>query len=521
MSDDPFAPPRPAPSDDLDTSPPSSSDDPFAPPPRPVPSDAPDASPPPPSGDLDAPPAAADGPHRLHVAAAVSHALRGLRDAAIPLLLAIFAGGHGSSLSSLGIAALGIVATLALGIARWRTTTYTITPGALHFRSGLISPDDVVVPIDRIQAVDTIAGPVQRLFGVTGLHVQTPGGGDDGDVVLHALSAADAAHVRAALGHPDAGEAPEDRHPYRRLRAPALLLTALTAPQLTFVFPFVGALFGLLQDGNLAGSNEAAQVKNINSVGEAATIVVILLLAAWVISFAGAIVAFAGFEVERTEGRLRLRRGLLQRRSVSVPVGRIDGVQIVESPLRRPFGLVTLRLEVTSLGGRATAARTLYPLLARRDVPELLSTLLPEMAGSLAVADRPPKRARRRYVTKPLLAALAASAALIVLLPHAWPAAPVLIVLAIASGLDAYNIAGLRLVDAEPRILLQARRGGARVTLIARRRRLQELEMTRSPFQRRAGLATVSLEVARGTRLGVRHVERPLALHVLDDARAA
>lgn len=478
------------------------------------PADPPPAPPAPPAVEP-----GVDGPYRLHYAAAVAHGLRSLRDAAVPLLIAVFAGGGGGGMFSLGIALVGIAATFAFGIARWQTTSYTITPGALHYRSGLLSPDDVVVPIDRIQAVDTIAGPVQRLFGVTGLHVQTPGGGDDGDVVLSALSAADAAHLRAALGHADAPAAPEDRHPYRRMTPGALFLTALTAPQLTVVLPVVGAAFGLLQDGNLAGSGEA-EVKNINSLGEAATIIIILLIGAWVLSFLGAIVAFAGFEVERAEGRLRLRRGLLQRRAVSVPVGRIDGVQIVESPLRRPFGLVTLRLEVTSLGGRETAARTLYPLLPRRDVPALLATLLPELSGSLAIAERPPARARRRYLTWPLTAALAASALLIILVRDAWPAAPALVLLAIASGLDAYNIAGLRLLDAEPRIIIRARRRGSRVTLIARRRRLQELELTRSPLQRRAGLASVHLEVARGTRLGVRHVEQPLADRVLEEAPA-
>jgi putative membrane protein len=48
-----------------------------------------------------------------------------------------------------------------------------------------------------------------------------------------------------------------------------------------------------------------------------------------------------------------------------------------------------------------------------------------------------------------------------------------------------------------------------------RRRRLQELDVSRSILQRRAGLATLSVAVARGTRLGVRHVERTLAASVL------
>ena len=200
---------------------------------------------------------------------------------------------------------------------------------------------------------------------------------------------------------------------------------------------------------------------------------------------------------------------------MSVPAGRIDGVQIVESPLRRPLGLVTLRLEVTSLGGREAAARTLFPLMHRAEVEPFLETFLPDFAGSLTVDERPPQRARRRYVTIPLVVAVVVGAVLVVALPAAWPAVPVLLAVAVLSGLDAFAAGGVRLHPDDARVVVRARRRGSRVTLVARRRRLQELGVSRSVLQRRAGLATVSVAVARGTRLGVRHVERTLAASVL------
>ena len=43
-----------------------------------------------------------------------------------------------------------------------------------------------------------------------------------------------------------------------------------------------------------------------------------------------------------------------------------------------------------------------------------------------------------------------------------------------------------------------------------------EHRLSRSPFQRRAGLATLSVTVARGSRAGVRHLERPLAQRAFD-----
>jgi putative membrane protein len=452
-----------------------------------------------------------DGPQRLHVAAAVHHAVRGLSDIALPLIIGLVAGGRSSSLHAIGFGLLGVAAAAAIGISRWQATTYRVDDRALHFRSGVFSPDETVVPLERIQAVDTIAGPIQRLFGVTGLHVQTPGGGKDGDVVLSALSSPAAAELRAALGHAD--QHVDVVTVRRRLSMPALLVTALTAPQLGILLPVVGGIFGALQNG-LLGAGET-EVKNINSTHEVVIIAIMLLLAAWVLSFLGAIVTFSGFEVQHAEGRLRIRRGLLQRRAVSVPAGRIDGVQIVESPLRRPLRLVTLRLEVTSLGGREAAARTLFPLMHRAEVEPFLETFLPDFAGTLTVDERPPDRARRRYLTIPVVGAIVASAALVLALPAAWPAVPVLLAAAVLSGLDAFAAAGVRLHPEDDRVVVRARRRGSRVTLVARRRRLQELDVSRSILQRRAGLSTVSVAVARGTRLGVRHVERTLAASVL------
>jgi putative membrane protein len=452
--------------------------------------------------------------HRLHVAAAIEQAIKALSDVAVPLLIGLVAGGRHSSFSAILLGLLGVGAAAAIGITRWRATTYRVTDRALHFRSGVFSPDETVVPIDRVQAVDTIAGPIQRLFGVSGLQVQTSGGGEKAEVVLSALSDDRARELRAALGHADEAEQTQRR---RRLTMGGLLVTALTAPQLGVVLPVVGGLFGLLQNG-LVGQSET-WLRNVNSVHEVVLIALGLLLAAWALSFAGSVVAFSGFEIQRADQRLRIRRGLLQRRAVSVPVARVDGVQVVESVLRRPFGLVTLRLELTSLGGRETAQRTLFPLMPRRDVEPFLATFLPELGGSLALQQHPPGRARRRYVLRPVLVALVPAAALVVAVPAAWPAAPVLVALAVVLGLDAFAAAGLRLDPDDGRVVLRARHRAARITLVARRRRVQELGVSRTVFQRRAQLATVSVAVARGTRLAVRHVDRPVVeefLVVLD-----
>ena len=486
--------------------------DPAPPPDR---SDVPTASEPPgapaaPDADLAA---AFATPRRLHVAAAVTNAVTALRGLAFPLLAVVFVGGSGGGLGRAAtFALLGALLSLVTGFASWRATSYELTSGALRLRSGVFSPDDTVIPVARIQAIDTVQGPVQRLFGALELHVQTPGGGADGEIILTAVAPAEAQALRAALGHAEPA-APAAR---RRLGAGPLLLAALTAPQFGVVLPVVGAVFAGADDV-LGDVLEEDLFARVNSPGELLVIVAVLLAATFLVSFLAAVVAFAGFEVERDGDRLRIRRGLFQRRAASVPVARIDGVAIVEGLLRAPFGLATLRLETAGYRKEQSAARTLFPLVRVRDVPALLAELVPGLDGSPPALDRPPARSVRRYVLPPALAGTVLGAAVAVTTGGAlgWLAVGLLAAIGGVHGLLGQRTAGLHL--GADRLVVRARSGTARVTLLARRRRLQEVSVRRTPLQRRARLANFGVALGSGRRGRVRHLESASA----DAAQAA
>ena len=375
----------------------------------------------------------------------------------------------------------------------------------MRFRSGAFSPDDTLIPVARIQGIDTVQGPVQRLFGVVELHVQTPGGGSSGEIVLSAVAPADARALRAALGHAE----PAAPSAHRRLSRRGLVVAALTAPQFGVVLPLVGAAFAGASDlfGNDVGES---LVERVDTVPEAVQAAVIVLAGTLVVSFLAGIVAFAGFEVERDGDRLRIRRGLLQRRAVSVPVARVDGVAIVEGLLRAPFGLATVRLETAGYRAEQSAARTLIPLIRTAEIPALLAELLPGLDGSLPLSELepPPRRSLRRYLAPPTLAATALGLGVAALLGWWW-SVPALAAAGALDGLLDFRAAGLAL-EAD-RLVLRARQGTARMTLLARRGRLQEVGVRRNPFQRRARLASFDLALGSGRRGRVRHLEAATA----------
>jgi putative membrane protein len=442
-------------------------------------------------------------PRRLHPAAAVARAVGNLRELALPIVIAAVVGGGGGGFDRGAMFALaGVGVALVTGVLSWRTTTYRVVDGTLRRRSGIVSPDDQVIPLARIQAVDTVRGPVQRLFGVVALNVQTPGGGRTAELELSALSVTAARELREALGHPERSElalAPEARPPdVLRLAPRDLVVAALTAPQFGVLVPL-----GALAQPVLSNLGE----RGIGEPGSAQAVAVLAagaLAAALVLSILGAVVAFGGFELERDGDRLRVRRGILQRRTASVPLSRVDGVRIVEGLLRERLGLASLRLETAGLRGEDAAARTLFPLVRRRDIPDLLARFVPDLAGGIEALEPPPGRSRRRYLATPAALGAAAGAALAVALPALWPAVLAGLGLGAALGEARFRAAGVQLEAG--RVVLRERRL-ARTTVLARRHRLQAQHLRVSPLQRRGDVATLGVVLGSGTSVAVRHLD--------------
>jgi putative membrane protein len=463
--------------------------------------------------------------YKLHPAAIGVLALGALRDAALPIVVLLFTAVAGSGLDTGALErgaaylVLGVAAASIAGFMRWRSTSYAVDEHGVHWQSGIVRKKQTTVPLDRIQGLDTVAGPVQRLFGVVAVHVQTAGGGAKGEVVLDAVGAEAVERLREAVRarRPDAPAAPAGDRPERRLSRRDGLIAALTAGQLGVILPVLAGAFQLLTNvfQDERGVEEASRLAP-DTLGGWELALGGLLLAAWAISVAGSLAAFAGFTVTRDGDRLRIRRGLLQRTEVALPVRRVHAVRVVEGVLRRPFGLAALRVEVAGYAEEAAAARTLFPLLRRAEVEPFLTALLPELADDPGGLEPPPARAARRYVLPRALVGLGVGGAACLIFPAIapWPllVAPLL---ALDGWLD-YRAAGWRLRDG--RLAMRSRRL-AWSTLLTPAARLQQHSIAQSPLQRRARLADLAVAVGKGGHAQVRHLELPVAADLWERLR--
>ncbi len=452
----------------------------------------------------------------LHPAAIAVYALTALREAAVPLAILFVIRGLDSGALSRGLlyAAGGTAFAAVMGFLRWRTTSWWVTEEGIHHRRGLLATKETDVPLARVQSLDLEQGPVQRMFGVHAVHVQTGGGGARGEIVLEAVGSAEIAALRALVGGRAATRARPDAE--RRLTGVELGLAALTAGQLGIILPV------------LAGAGQLAQqlfeergVGVLSLIPDSAVEIVLavaaLIVAAWLLSMAGTVVAFAGFTVAREGSRLRIRRGLFARRETTVPVDRIRAVVVVEGVLRRPLGLAAVRMEVIGHAEEPAAAQTLYPLLARDRVRGFLEHLLPELADDLDGLEPLPRRAAARYAADPASDALIVAVPVALLTPVGWWALAI-VPLAAAHGLARYRAAAWRLRDGRlaVRSLLFARK-----TILGWAVHRESHAVAQSVLQRRASLA--DLEVAFGKQLTARvhHLEAAVAQALFERVSSA
>jgi putative membrane protein len=446
-----------------------------------------------------------EAPRHLHPAAIAVDAVRSSLQLFGGIVLVAIVRGSGPG-TTVALALAGIAGGALMGWFGWRKTTYWLDGPALHFRSGVFTPDEKIVPIARVQGVDTATGPLQRIFGVVELRVQIPGAADADEIVLSAVTHAEAARLREALGQP----APAEPDELLGLGMRDLLLAAATGPQISVALSAVAGVYALLNNAIDFEKDGEGLIARVDTAQEIAIGVAALLFAAYVLAFLAAIVVFAGFEVRRDAGVLRIRRGLFQRRATTVPLARVDGIVIVEGLARGPLGLAALRIESAAHGGEKAAGRTLLPLVRRRDAEDVIARLVPSLAVAPGELERPPPRALRRFVLVPSLAGAVAGGAFALALgaAAAWVAAPVLALVGGLVGVRGYRAAGVRLAGSVV-VVREAR--VARRTLLARRHRLQEHALRRTPLQARAALADLRVTVGSGGQGRARHLERTTA----------
>ncbi|MBW3626492.1 MAG: PH domain-containing protein [Actinobacteria bacterium] len=458
--------------------------------------------------DAPAPPAPARAPdparpRRLHPASPVLDVSALGRQLVGPGVVALGAGGA-------RVLLVGVALVLAARVLAWWRRTYVLDGGVLRVESGIVVRNQQLIPCERIQQVNLVRKVRHRALGVAVLTVETAVGGGAG-VRLEALAAGEAerlrrrllaAKSRAAGTVPAPAAAVEASEPVPavpaeqvvvRLNHRQLAVAGLTGAQLLVVFVFAATVLQFVDDLAWRPLRQL-DPSALQVVGPAFFAVAAAgFVAVWLgTAAAAAIVADSGYTLSLVGDELHVRRGLLDRKEATLPLARVQAVRVAVSLPRRLLGLVSVRIHSAGGGAEAEDSQVAVPVLPAAQLDRVLARVVPGIRP-LPALRRPPRAALRRAVVR-RVAPASALAVVVALAVPPWGALALLAVPAAAlAGVAAYRGLGHALDEG----VLIARSGAfIRHTVVVPLGRAQSGRVRSTPLQRRAGLATLLVDLA-------------------------
>jgi putative membrane protein len=481
---------------------------------------------------------------RLHPWSWVFHAIRALREVALPALVFMVVG-RKDAFGPLVVGAVAAIILVAWGILRSRTFRYELLDRELLVREGLFVRETRHVPFARVQAVNERQGPLHRLLGVTELVLESGAAGKP-EAVMRVLGVAEAARIAGMLRSVTAADhgIPEHATPgvvaspaaattQELLRIPTdeLILHGIISNR---GFVVIALVFGIISQNSELLDLLPIDFKQLmkDSTDTAAGIdagaifgvLLVLLLGIMVLvrllSIAFALFTLHDFTLRRAGDRLRMNRGLLSRVDVS---GRVSGFQRIvleQSLLHRAFRRCAVKVDLAgaSLLGPPEAADSRLDTLAPIATPAKARSLLHELIPGLDIDDLPWQPLHRSAAVRrwqrttwwllPTLALGVATAGLIPGLPSvALPGA--LVAATIALGLSvvhAWRWARWSAFAASDGVIAFRSGAWARRWTLVFDDRAQSTALRRSPRDRREGTASLAVDVQSMTASHALHI---------------
>lgn len=353
----------------------------------------------------------------------------------------------GLALAVAAIAVL-IVVALAVNYLEWTRAEYFFDEsGDFRLDSGILQRNERRLTLSRLQSADINRPLLGRVVGLSQVRIEVAGGGDS-RVILSYLTDAEAHALRAeiiarAAGlAPDAGEAPE-----------SVLVTVPTGDLVTSLLLRSETIL-------LLGVSLLVVLTVTAQEGPSGLLLILVTGGLPLLSVFGQFGRFFGFTVAESPDGLRLRHGLVNVQSQTVPPGRVQAIEISEPLLWRRKGWVRVSLNVAGLQSEQDGQQehVLLPVAPHDLARQIISRILPGVDPGAMDLVPAPSRARGR----------------------AW--------------LQWHNLA----VGHDDHVLVTSRGFLTRRVSVIPHARTQSVQVSQGPWQRWLGLASVQVDSTPG-----------------------
>ncbi len=469
--------------------------------------------------------------NHLHPITVVVSFLSSLRNFVIPLAVIFLGKGFHYSLNpnseyfietiiSSCIILLIISILLFTSYINWKRFTYWFEDEELRMEYGFFVKKKRYIPFERIQSLNYKEGILHRPFKLVKVSIETAAdSGGEAEANLTAITRDQATMIEQEMKkvkqkqgqvvtqnvnedlmvvvNNDQREKEIPRSIIHRMSKKDLLVLATTSSGIGVVFSGIAAISSQFSDWipyeRLYGEFQTFMKFGLLII---LTLSFIVLLIAWLLSVALTFINNYGFIVEKEEDKLFISKGLLEKKRLTIPLKRIQGIRIVENPFRQFFGYATIVLESAGSSGEKDDQRiVLIPLVKKQQGLTILKSLFPEIQFAASI-NRAPKRAMFRYMLKHVywIAPITVIVSYFAFPYGLWSL--LLLPLALLLGFWQHHSAGYALNNQQLMIIY---RGISRTTFVTVKKRIQTMSLSQSYFAKKKDLATITVHIMSGS----------------------
>ncbi|GAA4057769.1 PH domain-containing protein [Amphibacillus indicireducens] len=446
-------------------------------------------------------------PARLHPAAILLFSFKTVKDLFFLFLVLFFAGLEDGLLTYLLIGTAALISIIVFfSWIKWFRFTYSVNGSELRIEHGLFVRKKRTISKYRIQSINLNQNIVHRFLGLTGIQIETAGSDLDVDANLIALKLDIADKLRQELTVNlneendseayDYDYALEKKLPKYEASFKRLFAFGSTSGGFGFIVAIILFIFSEAEafiPERLFDQTTSWILSQVFTV--IAALIILSLGLIWFLGTIGSVIKYGDFTIIRYDHELYITRGLVEKKQLTIPLKRIQAVSFKQNPLRLPFRLGSLTIVIAGgeVSQKENIQTVIFPLIRRSEIETFLATILPEYTTNFDQL----KPISRRYfyintVVNLLIAVVIISILAIFISSFWWIG---LVVLTLALGYDFIKYKLTKTALSEDQLTLQIVPVFSKETVWLKKDKIQALEQSQNPIQRKLNIATYKVSV--------------------------
>ncbi|MBF2340647.1 PH domain-containing protein [Listeria welshimeri] len=477
---------------------------------------------------------------RLHPIALIKEIITNIRRNIVPIVVGLFSvfrainsRGYLPNWAVYLIIVIVVLLVLTPAVLKYITYKYTLEDQGIRIKYGLIFRKNTYIPYERIQTVQKKQWFFFIPFNVCQVLIETAGGNGKAEADLVAVPVGvvdelkDLRDGKKTAIQEVTPETEEKEVAEAEIEAPEKTVV-LQTKQLILMAVTSGGVFGTLlivlafmqQFRDVIPTDwMETQAEQLWKMGIIVFIILIilLLLVLWGISIVTTLFKYFQFKLMKYPHSLVIEKGLLERNHTTISLARIQGITIIESPLRQMLGLVAVKVITAGNSGdeKQSGDILLLPIMKKDLALKTLKEMLPNYVFEIEEMERAPKSSLRRflriYLIWTIIPALVASIMF-------FPLGLVSFILPILAGIKAissYRATGL--FTEKHTLLVQSRPFISKLTHIIRKERIQGLSIRQSIWMEKGTSRHLNVWLKSGstsTEAFVRYINKDQAITI-------